>query len=244
MGEAERSHVHRNYITNFGNYFVPFPNWHIIAANIAYFKAHGVAGVFEEGTYGTPGGDLVQLKDYVISRALWNVSYAADGGEALIDEFVTGYYGGAAPHVREYMKAMEASVQATSFYMHESFHVDAAFLTPSAVLRAAAALNSATAAATGRFAPRAAAASMPPMYVALWRWDELRAYAANVSAAWPYASTKRAQFDAFKALYQANNVSQLNEPGKNITWLEAQLFPPRGAPPLVEAEAGRPRLHW
>ena len=38
---------------------------------------------------------------------------AADGGEALIDEFVTGYYGGAAPHVREYMKAMEASVQAT-----------------------------------------------------------------------------------------------------------------------------------
>ena len=31
---------------------------------------------------------------------------------------------------------------------------------------------------------------------------------------------------------------------QNITWLEAQLFPPRGAPPLVEAEAGRPRLHW
>ena len=48
-----------NYITNFGNYFVPFPNWGVIAANIAYFKAHGVAGVFEEGTYGTPGGDLV-----------------------------------------------------------------------------------------------------------------------------------------------------------------------------------------
>lgn len=49
---------------------------------------------------------------------------------------------------------------------------------------------------------------------------------------------------AFKALYQANNVTQLNEPGKNITWLEEQLFPPRGAPPLVEAEAGRPRVHW
>ena len=43
-------------------------------------------------------------------------------------------------------------MQATDYYMHESFHVDAAFLTPSAVLRAAAALNSATAAATGRFA--------------------------------------------------------------------------------------------
>ena len=66
----------------------------------------GVAGVFEEGTYGTPGGDLVELKDYVISRALWNVSYATGGGEALIDEFVTGYYGAAAPHVREYMKTM------------------------------------------------------------------------------------------------------------------------------------------
>ena len=73
---------------------------------------------------------------------------------------------------------------------------------------------------------------------------ELRAYAANVSVAWPYASTKRAQFDAFKALYQANNVTQLNEPGQNISWLEAQLFPPRGAPPLAEAAAGRPRPHW
>ena len=58
-----------------------------------------------------------------------------------------------------------------------------------------------------------------------------------------HVDPERAQFDAFKALYQANNVSQLNEPGKNISWLEAQLFPPRGAPPLVEAEAGRPRVH-
>lgn len=63
------------------------PNWHVLAPNIAYFKQHGVAGVFEEGMYGTPGGDLVQLKDYVISGALWNVSSALDGGEALIAEY-------------------------------------------------------------------------------------------------------------------------------------------------------------
>ena len=50
----------RSYVTNFQHYVAPFPNWHVLVPNIRYFQAHGVLGIFEEGTYATSGGDLVE----------------------------------------------------------------------------------------------------------------------------------------------------------------------------------------
>ena len=40
-----------NYVTNFGSYFTPFPDWWVLADNIRYFSSHGVTGIFEEGTF-------------------------------------------------------------------------------------------------------------------------------------------------------------------------------------------------
>jgi hypothetical protein len=60
-----------NYVTSFGSYIQPFPNWYVVGPNIQYFAAHGVRGIFEEGSYGTSGGDMDALKDYVMGRMLW-----------------------------------------------------------------------------------------------------------------------------------------------------------------------------
>ena len=51
-----------NYVTNFGNYISPFPDWQVVGVNLKYFHAHGVKGVFEEGTYTSPGGNMETLK--------------------------------------------------------------------------------------------------------------------------------------------------------------------------------------
>ena len=46
-----------NYVTSFGSYIQPFPNWYVLGPNIKYFADHGVRGIFEEGSYGTSGGE-------------------------------------------------------------------------------------------------------------------------------------------------------------------------------------------
>ena len=121
----------RSYVTNFQHYVAPFPNWHVLVPNIRYFQAHGVLGIFEEGTYATSGGDLVELKDYLMARALWDPTVDAD---ALTLGFLNGYYDAAARHVARYMQAMVGAINTSAYYMHESFDVDAPFLTPAALL--------------------------------------------------------------------------------------------------------------
>ena len=86
-----------NYVTSFGSYIQPFPNWYVLGPNIKYFANHGVRGIFEEGSYGTPGGDMDMLKDYVMGRMLWNVTLDPDD---VISEFLAGYFGPAAPFIR------------------------------------------------------------------------------------------------------------------------------------------------
>ena len=79
--------------------------------NIKYFAAHGVRGIFEEGSYDTSGGDMDALKDYVIGRMLWDVTLDPD---TLIAEFVEGYFGTAAsPFVWLYLDTVHGAVAET-----------------------------------------------------------------------------------------------------------------------------------
>ena len=190
-------------------------------------------GIFEEGTYGTSGGDLTQLKDYLIAKALWDPSVDAD---ALVASFLAGYYGEAAAGIKAYMGAMLQGIEQSSYYMHESFDINAPFLTPQLLLTSAAAFVAAHAAVAGgdaRFVHRVEEAGMPLMYVVLFRWGEVKAYAKQAGVAWPYNATLRPQFDEFKRRYQHLAMSKLDERGRNITWMEQALFPnaTAGAPP-------------
>ena len=78
-----------DYVTDFGTYMFPFPNGRALAPNLRFFAAHNVVGVLEQGDYHSPTGDFVELRNWVISKLLWNPELNA---EALCDEFVSGYY--------------------------------------------------------------------------------------------------------------------------------------------------------
>jgi len=234
-----------NYVTNFGHYVAPFPNWHVLVPNLLFFHQHGVKGVFEEGTYSTSGGDLVELKDYVMAKALWKPTVDAD---ELIADFLDGYYRAAAPFVRTYMNAMVVGIGESSYYMHENFGVDAPFLKPALLLQSAAALvhaRDAVRMSDVRYVRRAEQAGMPIMYVILFRWDEVKAFAANSSVAWPYNATKRPQFEEFKRRYEAIGMSKLDESGHTIDWMAASLFPSASST-VVEAtrKSFVSSMHW
>ena len=77
---------------------VPFPNLDVIDRNIPYWREAGVTGVFLEGCHFRLNS-LEPLKLWVFAKKLWNPDCNLD---ALIEEFIAGYYGEAAPEMREY----------------------------------------------------------------------------------------------------------------------------------------------
>ncbi len=90
-----------DYVTNFAHYLMPFPNFDTLAPNVKFFTEHGVVGIFEEGNYSIGGGgEFAELRAYVLAKLLWNPNSDA---EAVMNEFLDGYYGRAAQPIRGYI---------------------------------------------------------------------------------------------------------------------------------------------
>lgn len=90
-----------NYVANFANYFFPHPNLLNQAKDLQFLRDHNTVAIFEQGENGSNGyGDFVQLRTYLIGKLMWNPDLEV---AALIHEFMTGYYGAAAPALETYL---------------------------------------------------------------------------------------------------------------------------------------------
>ncbi len=99
-----------NYVTNFRANALPHPNWDGLAKDLRFFAAHKVTGVFEQGDAYTNGvGDFVQLRTWLVSKLMWNPNLDQD---KLMNEFLQGYYGAAAPYLRQYIDLVQESFRA------------------------------------------------------------------------------------------------------------------------------------
>jgi hypothetical protein len=100
-----------DYVTNFSSYLLPQPNIHVLAPNLRFFVAHHAMGIFEQGDSGCRVGDFVRLRAWYLAHLLWDPG--ADE-EALLAEFLTGYYGAAGTHLRATLELMsQAGLRAT-----------------------------------------------------------------------------------------------------------------------------------
>ena len=98
-----------DYTTNFGHYCLPHPNWFTLGPNVRFFHQHGVRGVFEQGAYQSNGGEMAEMRAWVLAQLLWN-PYQND--KKLIAEFVEGYYGkAAAPSILTYLDELYAAAE-------------------------------------------------------------------------------------------------------------------------------------
>ena len=93
-----------DYCTNFRNYFYPFPDLMALAPNYRLFRDNGVRWLGSQGGY--VHADMAELKCYVQSKLMWNPDQPV---MPLVDRFVDGYYGAAAPKVREYLGRLYAA---------------------------------------------------------------------------------------------------------------------------------------
>jgi hypothetical protein len=98
-----------DYVTNFANYLMPFPNFNSLAPNIRFFARNNVRGVFEEGNYAKGGcGEFAELRAYVLAKLLWNPEY--DVNKA-VTEFMETAYGPAAPAIRRYFDILHTKAR-------------------------------------------------------------------------------------------------------------------------------------
>jgi hypothetical protein len=91
-----------DYVVQFRNLISPFPNIHTLQPNLKFLRDNGVSAIFEQGSPET-GGEFHELKAYLIAKLMWNPD--ADVNK-IVDDFLSGYYGDAAPMIREYMSLL------------------------------------------------------------------------------------------------------------------------------------------
>ncbi len=113
-----------DYVTNFRLPLQPHPNLRVLDKNLRLFAAHGVRGVFEEGSK-TPGTPFSEIRAWVLAKLLWNPER---DGNVLAREFVAGYYGPAAPFVQRYIDQLHDAAEATGHYM-TCYDAESPFLT-------------------------------------------------------------------------------------------------------------------
>ncbi len=88
-----------DYVVNFSHYVMPYPNFRVLQSNIQSFRDNKAIGIMEQAAYQSRGGEFSELRAYLISKLLWNPECNT---EAVINDFMYGYYGRAGKFVRQY----------------------------------------------------------------------------------------------------------------------------------------------
>ncbi|NLE59225.1 MAG: DUF4838 domain-containing protein [Planctomycetes bacterium] len=210
-----------DYTTNFAHYVMPHPNLNVLGPNVKFFANHNVVGLFEQGAYHTNGAEMMELRTWVLAKMLWNPSLNAD---ELIDEFLNGYYGPAAPHVRAYLDTIHQAVAAGGDHLGCFSPLDAKFLSLDTLSAGWKHLQTAEKAAGSddTLLLRIRTAQLPVLYTFIIQWDRLRKEAADAKHSWPVADTQQAVYEQFMKTAEAIKMTHVAE-GRGIDWLKSQV---------------------
>jgi hypothetical protein len=91
-----------DYNVNFGHYLAPMPNLDVMAANIRFWIKNKAFGVMLQGGYQSPA-ERDELKSWVCAKLMWDPRL---NEQELIDDFIVGHYGPAAPAIAEYERLL------------------------------------------------------------------------------------------------------------------------------------------
>jgi hypothetical protein len=84
---------------------------HTLKPNIELFKANNAKWVFEQ--HSNAPSELFELRAYLTAKLLWNPAVDVD---AIMTDFLNGYYGEAAPFVQKYIETVHESLQKDSTF--------------------------------------------------------------------------------------------------------------------------------
>ncbi len=235
-----------DYTTDYSHYFLPWPNLDVLVPNTKFFTDHKMHGVFEQGSHTTRAACFAPIKMWVLAKAQWNPD--ADGN-ALLKEFVEGYYGPAAPAMKKYIDILHAPFRAAP---EESLGINAPlsskYLSPTLLADAEAALRQAEQAAAGKpdLEPRLRAAHLPVWYVLAKRGPG--------SATWKAVEAKAGKLDLshiaeqFAQAVKENRIEAVAEGQPMKPWADwltayAKLVAEKGVPVPDELKGADPNTY-
>jgi hypothetical protein len=153
-----------HYIVDFAHYYNPFPNFRAIAADMRLYKSLGVEGIYAQAmSAGGGGGEFSLLRGYYASELLKNPDQDA---EAILRDFLDGYYGAAAEPIGRYVKLLHDKVQNENIHMHLYTNPAQGYLTDDVMTAAEALFDEAEAAVKddATLVERVRVARMPLVY--------------------------------------------------------------------------------
>jgi hypothetical protein len=206
-----------HYVVNFRCYQQPVPNLRELAADIPMYARHGVKGLFLQGMYQEGGnGELCELRSWVMAKMLWNANRDTN---VLVDDFLNGYYGPAAPAMRRYIDLMHDNVEKNSIHVGIYDPPTAPYLTKEVLSAAEGCFDEAEAAV--RFRPeylrRVQRDRLAIRYVRLMqdieRWRESGRETKAAGDLW-------ARLQQFAADLESHGAKRISEPQTIREWLE------------------------
>ena len=102
-----------DYIVDYAQYIAPWPNFQVLGPNIKVFGDNKAIGIFEEAQYQSAGAEFDEMKAWTVNQLLWNPEQDVD---SLVNVFVKGFYGKAAPYIKEYYDLCQSLVKPDIHY--------------------------------------------------------------------------------------------------------------------------------
>jgi hypothetical protein len=212
---ADRLYVW-DYVTDFGCYEQPHPNWFSLGPNLRFFATNHVRGVFEEGAYQSHGSEMAEMRAWVLAQLLVN---PRQDDRALIREFLDGYYGPASRPIQRYLQLLFKASR--GYNLTCGSPVDAPFLEFKTLAKAEKLWQEAERAVAGdeELLARVRLGHLPVRYVWLARWDALRKQCAAAGTDWPLSDSRQKVAQEWRAVAGGvtgkpwTKVTRLNEGG-------------------------------
>ena len=229
-----------DYVTNFREYLLPHPNWKALAPNIRFFVANHCVGLFEQGDIGSSCGEFVELRAWLLAHLMWDPSRDAD---ALIDEFLAGYYGPAAWPLRRYLDLTSDAIARADVPLRCYMESTAAWMTPNQLAEAQGFFDQAIEAVKDdpTLTARVKRAQLPLTYAWLNRYAPLRRLAKIQNAPFLGPADPIAASQDFARICNEFKVGAFAEgrPFKDLEAMLAERFrAPAPAPEVCKGLAG------
>ena len=98
-----------HYVANFQNIMLPHPSFQNYQDDIRFYVKNKSVGMFMEGAV-CYLSDFEVMRCWVLTHLMWNPSLDQD---KLMQDFLNGYYGMAAPHLKSYLELIKTTFQRT-----------------------------------------------------------------------------------------------------------------------------------
>ena len=243
-----------NYVTNFRHYILPHPNLRSLAPDLRFFVDSHTVGLFEQGDSSCSIGDFVQLRAWLLGHLMWNPDLDEN---ALIDEFLKGYYGLAAPHLRRYLDFREDAVAKAGTFLRCYMGDTSSWLSPEQMTQASVLYAKAEQAVADQptLAARVRRERLTLDHAWLQRWHAMKRQAKMSGKPFAGPADPKALCDELVALGKQYNARSYREGGQFTGYMarfQARFGPPPKVPEIcrnlpedawVDVQDGEFRLH-